>query len=93
MTKTVFLAETHCIHPRQNSSPPWKNTQQLQVRIERGAGGPDPPGKIQVIWVSIGNKQLDPLEKVRPPGKCWTPSGTLKKIIDFFDINHFTSVR
>ena len=23
-------------------------------------GGPDPPGKSQVIWVSIGNKQLDP---------------------------------
>ena len=32
---------------------------------ERGAG------KSQVIWVSIGNKQLD------PPGQCWTPSGTL----------------
>ena len=32
-----------------------------------GAGGPDPPGKAQVIWVSIGNKQLD------PPGKSWTP--------------------
>ena len=25
-----------------------------------GTGGPDPPGKSQVIWVSIGNKQLDP---------------------------------
>ena len=33
-----------------------------------GAGGPDPPpGKSQVIWVSIGNKQMD------PPGKSWTP--------------------
>ena len=31
----------------------------------RGAGPPPPPpGKSQVIWVSIGNKQLDP-----PPGK------------------------
>ena len=29
-----------------------------------GTGGPDPPGKSQVIWVSIGNKQLDP-----PPWK------------------------
>ena len=42
-----------------------------------GTGGPDPPGKSQVIWVSIGNKQLDPppLEKVGhpSPGKCWTP--------------------
>ena len=28
-----------------------------------------PPGKSQVIWVPIGNKQLDPppLEKVGPP--------------------------
>ena len=41
----------------------------MQVRIQReGTGGPDPPGKSQVIWVSIGNKQLDPpLEKVGPP--------------------------
>ena len=46
-----------------------------------GAGGSGPPGKSQVIWGSIGNKQLDPL-----PGrswtphleKNWTPSGTLK---------------
>ena len=39
---------------------------------ERGTGGPDPPphGKSQVIWVSIGNKQLDPPP---PPGKSWTP--------------------
>ena len=35
---------------------------------EGGTGGPDPPsGKSQVIWVSIGNKQLD------PSGKSWTP--------------------
>ena len=33
---------------------------------DRGSG--PPPGKSQVIWVSIGNKQLD------PPGKSWTPS-------------------
>ena len=26
---------------------------------EGGTGGPDPPGKSQVIWVSIGNKRLD----------------------------------
>ena len=50
-----------------------------QVRIQRGGQGvrtpPPPPGKSQVIWVSIGNKQLDPpwkkvgppLENVRPP--------------------------
>ena len=43
-----------------------------QRRIQRGGGVgqgfPDPPGKSQVIWGSIGNKQLDPsLEKVGPP--------------------------
>ena len=40
-----------------------------QVRILRGTGGPDPPGKSQVIWVSIGNKLLDPppLEKIGRP--------------------------
>ena len=37
-----------------------------------GGGGDRGSGKWQVIWLSIGNKQLD------PPGKCWTPSGTLK---------------
>ena len=63
-----------------------------------GTGGPDPPGKAQVIWVSIGNKQLDPppppppWKKLDPPGKCWTPSGTLK-MIGFFGINHMTSVK
>ena len=33
-----------------------------------GTGGLDPPGKSQVIWVSIGNKQLDlPWKKLDPP--------------------------
>ena len=49
---------------------------------EGGTGGPDPPGKSQVILVSIGNKQLDPppstWKKLDLPGKCWTPSGLLK---------------
>ena len=50
---------------------------------EGGTRGPDPLGKSQVIWVSIGNKQLDP----PTPGKCWNPwkmldpSGTLKIIV------------
>ena len=44
-----------------------------------GKGVQTPPGKSQVIWVSIGNQQLDPpWKKLDPPGKCWTPSGTLK---------------
>ena len=42
---------------------------------EGGTGGPDPPGKSQVIWVSIGNKQLDPPP---PPGKSWTPPPPLE---------------
>ena len=40
-----------------------------QMGIQRGGGGQGvrtPPGKSQVIWVSIRNKQLD------PPGKSWT---------------------
>ena len=32
-----------------------------------GQGVQTPTGKSQVIWVSIGNKQMD------PPGKSWTP--------------------
>ena len=48
---------------------------------EGGTGGPDPPpGKSQVIWVSIGNKQLDP-----PLEPC--------KMIDFFEIDHLPSVK
>ena len=37
--------------------------------IKRGTGGSDPPDKSQVIWVSIGNKQLD----TPPPGKICPP--------------------
>ena len=40
-----------------------------------GGGGPDPPGKSQVIWVSIRKKQLDSPVKSwtpPPPGKCST---------------------
>ena len=67
-------------------------TKLFQVRIQRGGQGVrTPPGKSQVIWVSIGNKQLDPpWKKLDPLGKCWTPSGTLKMIV-FFEINHLTS--
>ena len=39
-----------------------------------GAGGPDPPEKSQVIWVSIGNKQLDPpWKKLGPPLENFGP--------------------
>ena len=58
-----------------------------------GTGGPDPPGKSQVIWVSIGDKQLEPpwkkldplpLENVRPP---------LEPMKVFLEMNHLTSVK
>ena len=44
--------------------------------VQRRNRGSGPPGKSQVTWVSIGNKQSDPpppppLEKVGTPGKCW----------------------
>ena len=39
-----------------------------------GSGGPDPPGKSQVIWVSIGFKLLN------PPGKSWTPPPPLENV-------------
>ena len=44
------------------------------MRIQRGGTGgpaphPLPPGKSQVLWVSIGNKQLDP----PPPWKMLDP--------------------
>ena len=68
-----------------------------QVRIQRGGGGvtgvQTPSGKSQIIWVSIGNKQLDtpwkkldPLEKIGPHLEPW-------KTIDFFEIDHLTSVK
>ena len=44
-----------------------------------GQGVRTPSGKSQIIWVSIGNKQLDTSwKKLDPPGKNWTPSGALK---------------
>ena len=60
-----------------------------QVRIQRGGQGVrTPPGKSQVIWVSIGNKQLD------PPGKSWTPPGNFGPLCNFeFEIDHLTSVK
>ena len=47
-----------------------------------GEGGPDPPAKSQVIWVSIGKKQLD------PPVKSWTPWKMFHP-----HWNHWTSVK
>ena len=43
--------------------------------------GPPRPGKSQIIWVYKGISNWTPpppWKKLEPPGKCWTPSGTLK---------------
>ena len=57
---------------------------------DRGSGPPPPPGKSQVIWVSIGNKQLDPpWKKLDPPCKMSDPLWNLEN--DRFD--HLTSVK
>ena len=62
----------------------FDKTSVAQVRIQRGDRGSGPPLENHVIWVSIGNMQLDlpppppPWKKLDPPGKCWTPSGTLE---------------
>ena len=52
-----------------------------QVRIQRGGQGVrTPPGKSQVIWVSIGNEQLDPSWKnLDPPWKMLDPLWNLEK--------------
>ena len=63
----------------------------------RGGGGQGagPPGKSQVIWISIGNKQLrppTPMEKVGPPLKnVGHPLEPLEMSI--FESNHWTSVK
>ena len=49
---------------------------------EGGTVGPEPPpppGKSQVIWVSIGNKLLDPTwKKLDPPSKMLDPLWNLE---------------
>ena len=55
---------------------------------ERGSG-PPPPGKSQVIWVSIGTKQL---EKVGPPWKMLDPLWNLENDRFSLEIDHLTSV-
>ena len=60
---------------------------------EGGDRGSGPLGKLQVIWVSIGNKQLDTPEEVGPPWKMLEPIWNLEKMIVFFKINYLTSVK
>ena len=62
----------------------------MRARRKCGSSGgkmdPDHPGKSQDIWVSIEISIWTPpppppkkKKKVGPPGKCWTPSGSLEK--------------
>ena len=79
------LNKTEKYHPtttkRKKLSPAGRDS---KCESRGGSGGPDPPGKSQVIWVSIGYKQLDPPppppEKIGPPPppEMLDPSGTLK---------------
>ena len=64
------IKELHCItNFLCYNSVQGCNVEHSSAHPEGGKGGPDPPGKSQVIWVSIGNKQLDPLWKMLdPPG-------------------------
>ena len=62
------LNKTEKYHPtttkRKKLSPAGRDS---KCGSRGESGGPDPPGKSQVIWVSIGYKQLAPLENVGPP--------------------------
>ena len=60
--KTVITEFTHLFRKTLLSCQP-----RASADPEGGTGGPDPPGKSQVIWVSVGNKQLDPPGKSGPP--------------------------
>ena len=81
LVRSLWLfSQTPCIHvgiPRGSKLiifiiSNFCHSKILHALIQRGARGPDTPPleKTQVIWDSIGNKQLDP----PTPGKSWTPA-------------------
>ena len=45
-----------------------------------GTGGPNPPLENHVIWVSKGNKQLDPTPPPPPPWKKLDPPPPLENV-------------
>ena len=89
---TNLRTEANSVDPDQTAPTVWSVSTLFLYNISAASADPEggggqgvrtPPGKSQVIWVSIGNQQLDPPGKSwapppPPPGKCWTPSGTLK---------------
>ena len=73
----VFICLAPLVH-KYCSVRPFYTWTKCGSRGGKGVRTP-PPGKSQVIWVSIGNKQLDPpppLKNVGPPLEPW-------KMIDF----------
>ena len=102
-----LFSQTPCIHlgiPRGGGSKLITFfiaffTAKYCMHWSRGGGtrGPDPLKKTSYIRDSIGNKQLDP----PPPRKSWTPPPGKnvgaplepRKIIIFFEINHWHSVK
>ena len=79
------LNKTEKYHPtttkRKKKLSPAGRDSKCRSRGGQGVWTPPPsPGKSQVIWVSIGYKQLDPLEKVGPPPwKMLDPLWNLEK--------------
>ena len=73
----LYIQYTHpfCLHRRIEKE--HTELVELQVRIQRGGQGVQtPPGKSQVKWVTIGNKQLDP----PPPWKKLDPPPPLEHV-------------
>ena len=82
------------MHANSGGNNTFPKSNSVSADPEGGQGVRTPPGKSQVIWVSIGNKQLDPppWKKLDPPWKMLDPLWNLEKMIDFFEIDHLTSV-
>ena len=78
--RTVYPNRNHVTtHPDQYCSL-QKQSKTTSADPDGGAF-PDRPGKSQVIWVSIGNKQLEPSpwKKVGPPWKMLDTLCNLEK--------------
>ena len=73
----------------------YKGYHRLHARIQRG---PDPPGKNTSYIGFLWNKQLDHATLGKswdtpPPGKNVGPPLEPWKLLIFFEINHWTSVK
>ena len=80
---TTAAWKKSCVDPEggggQGGPPPWKITRYMRGSRGGRTGGSAPPGKSQVIWGSIGNKQVDPsLKKLDPPPLTWKKLNPLR---------------